>query len=404
MNDISSPTAPVDVPSPPLPATPEVTIPDQGPPSSGGEVGQQAPQKTHREQQWEKAAHRRASIERAFEKSRAAQAAKSDEGADKPKSEQPAQRQPPNRGEGGRFASAQPGSPDATREPGRPAAHQPSRYAPLADDAPYREAPPRFDQGAKNDWHGAPESVRAATTRAIQQYENGIRQYQQAANEFHQVRDYYDMAQKTGQNLRTVLDNYHGMEKRLRADPFAGVDLILHNLEIRKQDGSRYSIYDFAADVLRRTPDQHRMLQQQNTQQAQHHQMWQMHRTVENLATSMHQMQYAQRFTATRSEIDRFADSHPGFDERSDLIKTELEHGYPLHVAYERAMKLRPGNGATHAAQTRTASAQTREEIDRSISGAPNGSGQSSLNGRRKPSATNREALTNALRRVRSGA
>ena len=131
-------------------------------------------------------------------------------------------------------------------------------------------------------------------------------------------------------------------------------------------------------------------------------QIGQLHQTVQSLATSLHQMQYQQRFTVTRSEIDRFADSHPGFDERSDLIKQELDHGYPLDVAYDRAMKLRPGNGSTHAAQTRNTSAQTRDEIDRSISGAPANGAAASYRAPKK-SGSNREALATALRRAKSG-
>jgi hypothetical protein len=413
MSDISSPTAPADV-APPQPPT-EVTIPDQGPQGGSGETGQQTTPKTHEMRQWEKAAQRRGAIERAFEKSRAAQAAKN-EGQEKSESrsakgpdstEKPPERHP-NRGEGGRFAAAQPvagstPSSDSSDASGRPAGQQPSRYVPLAETAPYREPPPRFDDGAKADWHGAPESVRAATTKAFQQYERGIHQYRQAAEAFHQVRDYHEMAAQTGQNLRQVLQNYHGMEQRLRQDLFGGVDLIINNLGHTKRDGSRYTVRDFAADVLRLSPDQHRLTQQQNVQHAQHLQTQRLHQTVERLATGFQQMQYHQRFSHTLSEVDRFAASHPGFDERSDLIKAELDHGYPLHVAYDRAMKLRPGNGATHAAQTRNAPAQTRDDIDRSISGAPtNGSVHPSQ--RQKPSSSNREALAKALKRVRAGA
>jgi len=391
----------------------EVTIPDQGPPSAGGEVGSQAPQKHHTQTAWERTEARHKSIERAFERSKASQAAKA-EGKPEPKapprvradtkSEQPAPQRPaPSRGTNGRFeSSAQSASVPEAGD--RPAGQRPSQYAPLADNAPYRQAPQRFDRAAQADWHGAPESVRAATHRAIQQYEHGIRQYQAAANEFQQVRGYYDMARQSGQNLKTVLDNYYAMEKRLHGNVFGGVDLIINNLGLKKQDGSPYRLQDFAVDVLRHSPEQHRLIEHQNAQQAQQHQMRAMHQEMQHLATGLQQMHYQQRFTATRSQVDKFADSHPGFDERSDIIRAELAHGYSLEVAYNRAMRLRPGNarsGNTHAAQTRNAPAQTRD-MDRSISGSPNGSSHPSQ--RPKKSSSNREALQNAFRRVRSGA
>jgi hypothetical protein len=157
-----------------------------------------------------------------------------------------------------------------------------------------------------------------------------------------------------------------------------------------------------AAAYLQQSPEQRRLTQQGNYAQAQHAQLQQIQQEQQRLATHFQQMQYQQRFSQSRSMIDQFADSHPGFDERSDLIKQELDHGYPLHVAYERAMKLRPGNGSTQAAQTRNTSAQTRDEIDRSISGAPTNGAAASYRTPKK-SGSNREALSTALRRVRSG-
>jgi hypothetical protein len=78
-------------------------------------------------------------------------------------------------------------------------------------------------------------------------------------------------------------------------------------------------------------------------------------------------MHTAQQFSYTRSQVDQFADQHPRFDELGPLIEQELKLGFDIDTAYKRAELLKP---ATQAAQTRTASAQTRN-IDRSISGAP---------------------------------
>jgi hypothetical protein len=157
-----------------------------------------------------------------------------------------------------------------------------------------------------------------------------------------------------------------------------------------------------AAAYLQQSPEQRRLTQQNNNSQAQHHQLQQIRQEQQKLATTFRQMQYHQHYSTTLAEIHRFADSHPGFDERSDLIKEELNHGYPLPEAYKRAMALRPGNGSTHAAQTRNTSAQTRDETDRSISGAPSNGAAASYRTPKK-SGSNGEALRNALRRVRSG-
>jgi hypothetical protein len=292
-------------------------------------------------------------------------------------------------------------APPAT-EAGRPGEQPAQRYAPLAETAPYRDPPPRFSDAAKADWAGVPESVRGATDLVMRQYEQGIQQYRQVAEAFQEVGDYYHQARQDGTNLRTVLDNYTGMERKLRGDLFGGLELIIHNLGMQHPDGRRVTAHDVAAAYLQQSPEQRRLTQQGNYAQAQHAQLQQIQQEQQRLATHFQQMQYQQRFSQSRSMIDQFADSHPGFDERSDLIKQELDHGYPLHVAYERAMKLRPGNGSTQAAQTRNTSAQTRDEIDRSISGAPTNGAAASYRTPKK-SGSNREALSTALRRVRSG-
>jgi len=392
-----------------------VTIPEQGSAGAVGEVGKQTPDKSPEQVAQENAVARREALEKAYEKAKvdatkraAAKEADAKDAKPDPKQAKPdakdakPQTQPRTRGDGGRFVAGQPGTAPEGEDAGQAAAQQSPRHAPLPETAPYREAPPRFSEAAKADWHGAPESVRGAVTQAIQQYERGIQQYRQAAEAFQPLAEYHQMAQQEGTDLPTVVRNYVGMEQKLRGDLFGGLELIIHNLGMKHPDGSRVSAYDVAAAYLQQSPEQRRLTQQNNNSQAQHHYITQLHQEVKSLATGFHQMQYQQRYQSTLSDINRFADTHPGFDERSDLIKQELDHGYPLDVAYERAMKLRPGNGSTHAAQTRNTSAQTRDEIDRSISGAP-ANGAAASHRAPKKSGSNREALSNALRRARSG-
>lgn len=383
-------------------------IPDQSPTGANGEIGQQTPDKSPEQREHERNTARRASVEKAFAKARtAAEAKESSEpkdneskgktpSEDRGKPEAKGEERP--RGERGRFA------PRDAQEGGKGGTQEARQYAPLADDAPYRDPPPRFSEPAKKEWAAVPESVRGAIYTAHQEMQNGIRHYQKQAEAFNHIRDYHELARQGGTDLRTALDNYWGIEKKLRTDLFGGIDLIINNLNRPGPNGGRYNVYDFARDVLSLSPDQHRLTQQQNVTQAQNHRMGQLYQTVEKLAAGFHQMQYRQQFTWTRSQIDQFADSHPGFDERSDIIKQELDHGYPLDEAYRRAIRLRPlnGNGATHAAQTRNTSAQTRDEIDRSISGAPTNGAAASYRAPKK-SGSNREALINAQRRARSG-
>ena len=109
------------------------------------------------------------------------------------------------------------------------------------------------------------------------------------------------------------------------------------------------------------------------------------------------QMYAREHFVYNRSEVDRFAASHPRFDELSEYdLRRNLPRGYPLDAAYRRAELLSP----TQAAQTRTPSAQTRP-ADRSISGAPDGSMNGAPRAPNRPTPSINDAVTNALKQVR---
>jgi hypothetical protein len=141
-------------------------------------------------------------------------------------------------------------------------------------------------------------------------------------------------------------------------------------------------------------------LQQGNAQTAASQQIGSLYQEIVGLKGMLYQMHNQQQFGYSRAAVDQFAESHPRFDELSDLIEQEilLSGGrFDLEIAYRRAELLRP---APHAAQTRTPSAQTRT-TDRSISGAPagpasNGAGRS----RSEKPIGRREAIQHAIKSV----
>ena len=182
----------------------------------------------------------------------------------------------------------------------------------------------------------------------------------------------------------------------LRTDLVAGLDLIVNNMKLRSPDGQQLGIRDVAYHILNQTPEQHRLLQSQNPQMAQSHQLAQIQQRQAALEQREQQMYAQQRFIHSRSAVDQFAANLPRFDELSDIIYQEVTTGHPLDVAYRRAELLRP----TQAAQTRTPSAQTRP-ADRSISGAPDGATMNGASRAKKPVPSIHDAVTNAVRQVR---
>lgn len=276
----------------------------------------------------------------------------------------------------------------------------PSPHTQLPHNAPYREPPPRMSESAKAEWSVTPESVRGDMHRMHREFSQAYEQYRGAAEAFAPIAHYHQMAQQHGTTLQKALDNYWGIEQKLRADPIAGLDMIVHNLGLKTPDDQPIGFRDIAYHVISQTPDQLRSLQQGNTVNAAQHQIYALQQQVANQENALRQMQYNQQYSYTRSAIDAFADSHPRFDELSTAIDQELKSGYDLEIAYRRAELLNP---ATQAAQTRTTSAQTRPP-DRSISGAPGGgSSNGSQPSKRAEPRSIRDAVEHSARRVSNG-
>lgn len=306
--------------------------------------------------------------------------------------EQP-QAQARERGEGGRFT---PKTQARGQEP--PAAGR--GVVPNPTAIPYGQPLKRMRDDAKADWAKAPETVRRDVHRIHQEYAKAYQQYRGDHETMKTLRPYHNLARSQGTSLPVALNNYVGIENKLRSDPIGGLDVIVNNLNLRTQDGRRITLADVAYHILNQSPEQHRLTAAQNQQVALQRQLQQVQQHQQALARQQAQMHYQQRFVYTRSAVDRFAEANPRLDELGDLIERELRLGFNLPTAYQRANLLRPAKAGTPAAQTRTPAPQTRNS-DRSISGAPDGG---SANGvARKRSNDRRGSVIQAMRRANGG-
>ena len=226
-----------------------------------------------------------------------------------------------------------------------------------------------------------------------------------------ELRPYHDLATKQGTSLRKAFDNYYGMETKLRQDLVGGLDVLVQNVargqNLRRPNGGLINLQDVAlphrqhdagaapADGAAQPADLRRHADRSITPTGRST----IPRYRVSCCTSRSSPALAPRSTSSPQ-------AHPRFDELSDLIKSELDLGFPLEVAYQRADRLRPNT----AAQTRNTPAQTRKT---SISGAPDGgNGKHSANtrpsdGQRRNGEakhpTRREAIAKAIRRVGNG-
>ena len=439
MSDVSGAAPPpATAPSAPAPqAAPVQDVPvNQTPVDQPRPIGDQAPPKPEG-QESNKQSHssRREALTNAFARAKEEQEAAAKEipkrakpgmghnqppeamakEATKPdKAEQPAERLQRYR-EGGKFAR-DPNKPQPEQQQlplGEQPGQQPQQQIkPLDANAPYRDAPRRWSEQTKKEWHATPESVRGAVYQMGRDFQGAYQKYKADHDAMEEIRPYHDLATKQGTSIRKAFDNYYGMELKLREDLIGGLDVIVQNVArsqgLTGPHGGPLTIHDVAYHIATMSPEQHQLTQQRNLQQSSEQRLGQVQQQVEQQNQVLNQILYQQKYTYTRSQVDQFAETHPRFDELSDLVKSELDLGFSLEQAYNRADRLRPSDG-THAAQTRTQSAQTRKT---SISGAPDGSGKSGhtrpSDGQRRANGeakhpTRREALERAMRRAGNG-
>ena len=276
-----------------------------------------------------------------------------------------------------------------------------SEHKRLPPHAPFAEPPARVSEAARRDWAATPETVRGDIHRLHQEADGIYRRYRGDFETMETIRPFHEMAQQHGTTLQKALNNYVGIENKLRADPVAGLDVIVNNLNLRGTNGEKLTLRDVAYHVLSQSPEQLALLQHGNQQQAASQQIGALHQEITGLKQSVQQMHNQLQFAHTVSEVDQFAATHPRLDELGEPIRKELEFGFDLETAYQRAELLHP---ATQAAQTRTTPAQTRELTDRSIHGSPDVAPSNGASRRPKEaSRTPRDAVLSAVSRYNGG-
>jgi hypothetical protein len=171
----------------------------------------------------------------------------------------------------GRFAPRAPreeGQPAAAAVPGRapgvPGQAQKPGWQSLPETEPFRQPPARMSEQAKAEWHTTPASVRADLNRMQDEFVKAYRVYKNDFDEMSKIRHFHKMATDHGTTLAQALTNYVGMEQKLRADPVAGLDVIVNNLNLRTPDGQKLGLRDIAYHVLSQSPEQLRQLQMGN--------------------------------------------------------------------------------------------------------------------------------------------
>jgi hypothetical protein len=274
----------------------------------------------------------------------------------------------------------------AKADPGKPAAANKSG-----------DAPERFVPEAKADWTKTPDTVKAEVHRTIKNLESGLQEHQKR---WEPLKEYDDLARKSGTTIDRALKEYVGIDKLLGENFVAGMQRIAANKGI--------DLRSFAADVLNLSPQARQQLQvtgQPQQVQTQSANEIALQRRIDQLeaklngVSSTQQQQTEQQINA---ELADFAKDKPLFNELANEIAFYIRtEGLHYTEAYDKAVQVfeEKAKRAGFITQQQAAPAPRGQPSagTRSIKGAP-GPGSSPVNFKRSSSI--REAIERAAARA----
>lgn len=266
----------------------------------------------------------------------------------------------------------------------KPAAEREGDKSRQSEGAKRNDPPARFLPKSKEAWVNTPHSVRADVYRMEEEHEAEVSKYRAANERYEQVREFDEIAQKNGRQLRDSLTKVVQIEQALAKNPIAGLDMILREVGPRKADGSPISLYDVAQHIAKQSPQQFQQTQQQMRQQEQVQQREQQQTgEVQKLREELNNIRTEQ---AAQNIIAPFAASHPRYQElqediafflKSGKIPASLSPVERLEAAYDMAERINPASAsnALHAADATVAAkpAPADDAGAKSIRGAPSG-------------------------------
>ena len=250
------------------------------------------------------------------------------------------------------------------------------------------EPPPRFLPKARENWANVPNAVKAEIARWQADSETEAETYRESKQFREELRDYEDLAKRSGTTIKDALTSYVETEKRLHADPetelprvlkSVGLDPMRAVMAVLKSAGATPE--QFAQHVMQ-NPDQYKQQAQQQPQRQQQPQADPMARQAMDEVTSLKRQLAEQNMQS--SVIAPFAAANPRFDELQEPIAKILNSGMVpesmsvserLEVAYDMAERLNPApyREAPQAQDDQPSALVNPAAGKKSIKGAPSG-------------------------------
>ena len=294
----------------------------------------------------------------------------------------------PERGPDGKFIAKDAAE---TPEDGTPiveeAVETPVEEQPVLDN--FTTAPDRFSQMGKDAWANAPQEVRAEVHRLANELETGLNEYKQ---KFEPFKDFASQLEQSGQDFKSVIDHYTGIESKLKADPIGGLEQICNNMG--------FALNDVVAHLSGQTPDQ-----SQQKQDATVRELRSEIATLKQELGGVSDTIKTQQDRAALEQVAEFSKDKPRFDELSNDIALFIQSGRAtdLQSAYELAERLNPAPApvqqpkAEPAAQAAPDQKAQTLKGRKSIKGAPSSGSNPAT---RKPPSSPADAVDNAFAQI----
>lgn len=249
---------------------------------------------------------------------------------------------------------AEPGKEPEKKEEAKPEPKQEEKSEPRQRDttgkfAEKPDAPANFLPKAKEVWRNTPHAVQSEVARMVADHQNEMKGYQEKTARYESIREFDELAQSNGRELKDSLARMAQVEDMLQSNPIAGLNAILMEIGPRKADGQPYSIREVASFIAQQDDQGYNNLVSQRPQPQQQ-------QDDPRIAQLEQRIQSIQTDHLRSNIIEPFRAAHPRYDELQDdialflnsaKIPVSLSPSDRLAAAYDMAERINPPSHGT---------------------------------------------------------
>lgn len=260
---------------------------------------------------------------------------------------EPKEKPAPERGENGKFtakpkAEPEPSEASQPEDDGGEVGQEQKDQRP-SEGRDINRAPAHFLPRAKEQWATVPPDVKSEVYRALDNFENGKKEYEADRAFRKELTQFEEMATKSNTTIPRVLQEYVSIANQLRQEPAAAVERLLATVGITPKQYAEYAIGMEQYHAANPGAKEASALQQQVQQLQQ--QVQQLTQGTEEQRKAAYEQQVQANIIAP------FAATHPRFEELQDDIALFLNSGKipsnlseqeRLEQAYDMAERINP--------------------------------------------------------------